>query len=327
MKITLITPANRQSRAGNRTTAARWARLLRDLGHRVQVAVEYADEPADLMIALHAWRSAESITRFRSRHPDRPLIVGLGGTDVYRFLASEPETTLRSLDLADALVGLHDLLGDAIPARYRSKLHIIHQSAKPLRRLPPRRRVFDVCVIGHLRTEKDPFRTALAARLLPSESCVHVTHVGKALDDSWADQARAEMATNPRYEWRGDVAGADVRRIFARTRVMVLSSIMEGGANVISEAVVAGVPVIASDIAGSIGLLGKDYPGYFQTGNEVALAELLSRAENDADYLESLRVGCASRASLFTEERERSSWRDLLDLTIRPRLSQTVGAR
>ena len=321
MRITLITPADRQSRAGNRTTAARWARLLRELGHRVRVAVDYADEPADLMVALHAWRSAASIARFRSRHPDRPLIVGLAGTDVYRFLASEPETTLRSLDVADALVGLHDLVGDAIPARYRAKLHVIYQSAKPLRRVPPRRRAFDVCVIGHLRAEKDPFRTALAVRMLPSVSRIRVTHVGKALDDDWAHQARTEMANNPRYEWRGDVSGATVRRLLMRAQIMVLSSIMEGGANVISEAVAAGIPVIASDIAGSIGLLGKAYPGYFQTGNEAALAELLSRAENDAGYLEALRNGCASRASLFTEERERASWRDLLGLTMRQRLS------
>src|SRR5579872_5997292 len=122
MHITLITPANRQSRAGNRTTAARWARLLRALGHRVRVAVTYEDEPADLMIALHAWRSAAAIERFRARHPARPLIVGLGGTDVYHFLATEPATTLRSLDLADALVGLHDLVGDALPPRHRGKL-------------------------------------------------------------------------------------------------------------------------------------------------------------------------------------------------------------
>src|SRR5258708_9984700 len=129
MRITLITPANSQSRAGNRTTAVRWARLLRQLGHRVRVAVDYADEPTDLMIALHAWRSAASIERFHARHPARPLIVGLAGTDIYRFLDSEPETTLRSMDRADALVGLHDRVGDAIPARHRAKLHVRHQSA------------------------------------------------------------------------------------------------------------------------------------------------------------------------------------------------------
>ncbi|MEE4380311.1 MAG: TIGR04348 family glycosyltransferase, partial [Candidatus Competibacteraceae bacterium] len=86
MKISLITPAKKQSRAGNRTTAVRWARILRALGHQVQVAVDYNQESADLMIALHAWRSAESIKAFRKLYPHRPLVVTLTGTDIYRFI-------------------------------------------------------------------------------------------------------------------------------------------------------------------------------------------------------------------------------------------------
>jgi putative glycosyltransferase (TIGR04348 family) len=281
MRITLITPANKGSRAGNRTTAVRWARLLRQLGHRVDVATEYADQPTDLMIALHAWRSAGSMARYRARHPGGPLVVGLGGTDVYRFLASDPEVTLRSLDMADALVGLHDLIGDGIPERHRAKLRVIYQSALPLERAAPNARTFDVCVIGHLREEKDPFRAALAARSVPAASRLRVIHVGRALDDGWAERARAEMAANPRYVWRGDVSGAAVRKLMARARLMVLSSIMEGGANVISEALVADLPVLASEIAGSIGLLGRDHPGYYPTGDTAALARLLTRAEND----------------------------------------------
>jgi putative glycosyltransferase (TIGR04348 family) len=317
MKITLITPANRQSRAGNRTTAARWARLLRDLGHQVRVAVEYADEPADAMVALHAWRSAASIERFRGRHPDRPLIVGLAGTDVYQFQQSDPEVTLRSMDLADALVGLHDLVGDAILPRHRAKLTVIYQSAQPLVRRTPAPNVFDVCVIGHLRAEKDPFRTALAARLLPAASRIRVTQVGRAFDDGWAAQAHAEMAANPRYRWRGDVPGAAVRRLLARTRLMVLSSVTEGGANVISEALVADVPVIASAIPGSVGLLGADHPAYFPTGDTAGLGALLARAEADATFLEALRRHGAGRAPAFTEVHERAAWRALLDRVAR----------
>ena len=69
MDITLVTPAAQGTRSGNRTTAARWARLLRELGHRVRVALAYEDEAADLLIALHAWRSAAPVSRFRERHP------------------------------------------------------------------------------------------------------------------------------------------------------------------------------------------------------------------------------------------------------------------
>jgi putative glycosyltransferase (TIGR04348 family) len=312
MKISLITPAAKASRTGNRTTAARWAGILRRLGHRVHIAVDYGDEAADLMVALHAWRSATSIARFHERHPQRPLIVALTGTDIYRFIHQDPEPTLRALDLAHALVGLHALVPAAIPARHHDKLTIIYQSAPPVRRLPPRRDGFEVLVVANLREEKDPLRTAAAARLLPAHSRIRVTHLGGAHDASWAERARAEMAENPRYVWRGEVPGSVVRKAYARAGLLVLSSVMEGGANVISEAVVAGVPVIASNIAGSVGLLGENYPGYYPVGDQAALAQAMQRAEEEPAFLDALRDECAARAALFTPERERESWRDLL---------------
>lgn len=265
------------------------------------------------MIALHAWRSAAGIAAFRKRFPDRPLVVALTGTDIYRFQETDPEATLGSMALADVLVGLHDLVGDAIPARFRQKLRVIHQSVPPqARRLPPLRGVFEALVIGHLRAEKDPLRAARAARALPATSRIRIVHLGMAHDADWEDAARAEMAVNRRYVWRGEVAGWAVRRALARAPLMVLSSVMEGGANVVSEALAAGVPVIASRIAGSVGLLGADYPGYFPVGDTAALATLLHRAETDPGFLDDLRARCAARAALFDPARERAAWRDLL---------------
>jgi putative glycosyltransferase (TIGR04348 family) len=312
-RIQLITPAGKQSRAGNRTTAVRWARILRDLGHRVDVAVNYGGERADLIIALHAWRSAASISAFREDFPNAPLIVALTGTDVYRFLESDPETTLRSLELADALVCLHDRVHQAIPERFAEKLQVIYQSALPLSRpRAPSRRFFDVYVIGHLREEKDPLRAALAVRDLPASSRLRVIHLGKAHSDEWAVRAEEEMSMNPRYIWRGEVPGWRVRRAFVTAQLMVLSSAMEGGANVISEAVVAGVPVIASQIPGSVGLLGDDYPGYFPVGDTAALRELLRRCEDDPVFLASLGQRCAAVSPLFRPEAERDRWQALL---------------
>jgi len=313
MQISLITPARKDMRTGNRTTAVRWARILRALAHRVQIATDYADEPADLMIALHAWRSAASVRRFRARYPDRPLIVGLAGTDIYRFQQTEPALTRGSMEMADRLVGLHELVSHAIPEAMREKLRIIFQSVPPLpRRLPPLSGAFEVLVVGHLREEKDPLRTARAARDLPVTSRIRVVHFGMAHDAHWAAAAKAEMTANPRYQWRGEVPGGMVRRAMARAQLMVLSSIMEGGANVVSEALVAGLPVLASSIAGSIGLLGYDYPGYFPVGDTAALTELLSRAETDGCFLDSLRQHCAARAPLFSPEHERDAWQALL---------------
>lgn len=313
MKISLITPSNKRSRAGNRTTAVRWAGLLEGLGHRVRYATEYDGADADAMVAVHAWRSAESIERFHHRYPDRPLVVALAGTDIYGFQHSHPETTHRSMELAHALVCLHDLVWRAIPRRFASKLHVIHQSAPPLPGpRTPSRRHFDVCVVGHLRDEKDSLRAAYAARLLPAGSRLRVVHLGAAHDPAWARKARAEMARNPRYVWRGEVPGWAVRRAFGRCHAMVLSSVMEGGANVVSEAVAARLPVIASDIEGSIGLLGDDYDGYYPVGDEAALARLLHRAETEPAYLRRLAAQCRKRTPLFRPARERTAWKKLL---------------
>jgi putative glycosyltransferase (TIGR04348 family) len=314
MKISLVTPASKTARSGNQATAMRWARILRGLGHRVRVAMQYDDTPADLMIALHAWRSADSIAAWRARYPHRPLIVGLAGTDIYRFQQTDPEVTIGSMRFADMLIGLHDLVGDAIPADLRGKLRVIHQSAPPLpKRLPPVRNAFEVLVAGHLREEKDPLRTALAVRGLPSDSRVRVVHLGGAYEASWSDAARAEMMENSRYHWRGEVPYRACRRAMARAPLMVLSSIMEGGANVVSEALVCGVPVAASEIAGSVGLLGGDYRGYFPVGDTAALTELLHRCEIDADFLAELRRQCAARAPLFDPGRESEAWRHVLE--------------
>jgi putative glycosyltransferase (TIGR04348 family) len=320
VKISLITPAKKQSRAGNRTTALRWARILRGTGARVEVATEYAGEEADMMIALHAWRSAGSISAFRGRYPHRPLVVALTGTDIYRFQHSHPETTLEALAMADVLVGLHDLVADAVPPRFRDRLVVIHQSVPPLaRRLPPLRDVFEVLVIGHLREEKDPLRAALAARMLPETSRIRIVHLGRAHDETWAAAAHAEMALNPRYQWRGEQPGWAVRRALARAPLMVLSSVMEGGANVVSEALVAGVPVIASRIPGSVGLLGPAYPGYFPAGNTAALTELLRRTETETGFLGDLGDQCRERAHLFEPARERAAWQNLLARFAKPR--------
>ena len=312
MKITLVTPAPVRSRSGNRVTAVRWARLLRELGHRVRV-VDGGEPPAcDLLVAIHAFRSAAAVAAFRDRHPSPPLVVLLAGTDVYRFQHSDPGTTLASMQAADRLVGLHDAVAADIPARFAGKLRIILQSAPPGLARRPSRRTFDVCVVGHLREEKDPLRAALAARRLPSASRLRVLHLGRAKDADWADAARSEMRRNPRYLWRGEVSPGAVRRCFARSHAMVISSLMEGGANVVSEAVAAGLPVIASDVAGNVGLLGADHPALFAARDDVALARLLARAESEPAFLAAVRAHGDALAARLRPEREREDWARLL---------------
>jgi glycosyltransferase involved in cell wall biosynthesis len=87
---------------------------------------------------------------------------------------------------------------------------------------------------------------------------------------------------------------------------------MEGGANVLSEAIVAGVPVLASRIPGNMGLLGGHYSGYFPVGDTRALARLLYRAEKDTSYYQKLESWCAQRKPLFDPGREEAAWAGLL---------------
>jgi len=312
MHITLITPAAPSSRAGNRTTAVRWRDILKGLGHRVDVSTRYEGENADLMVALHAWRSADSILAFDRRFPDRPLIVAITGTDAYRFIHTHPEATMRSIRLADRLIGLHDLIAETLPPEQRHKMRVIYQSAEPVGRREPYRRFLHVSVIGHLRDEKDPLRPAFAARELPAASRIQVHQYGKAHTPEWAALAEAEVERNPRYHWHGEIPRHRLRQVYRRTHVVVLPSVMEGGANVISEAIVAGVPIIASDIDGSVGLLGSDYPGYYPVGDAAALAESLQRLERDPAFGTELMSYGERLRPRFSPEHETEAWASLL---------------
>jgi len=313
MHIGIITPAAAKSLSGNRATALRWAGFLRQLGHRVSIDVEWHGADYDLMVALHAWRSADSIAAFKQQYPERPLVLAMTGTDLYRFIKSHPQPTLASINSADRLVTLHELATRVLPASAHHKVHVIHQSAVPLTK-PVKRAVrhFDVCVVGHLREEKDSLRVAYAVRDLPEKSRIRVLHYGKAHSEEWARYAQQEMKINPRYHWFGEVPHWKIRRAYSACHLMVLPSIMEGGANVISEAIVAGLPVIASDIDGSVGLLGEDYAGYYPVQDTQRLRELLLKAETEPDYLQMLEKQCTKRAGSFTREAEKQAWANLL---------------
>jgi len=92
----------------------------------------------------------------------------------------------------------------------------------------------------------------------------------------------------------------------------VLSSRLEGGANVLSEAIVASVPVIASRISGTVGVLGANYPGYFTVGDTRELRRLMIRAEAEPDFLGLLRSQGDRLIKLFEPARERKAWEELL---------------
>ncbi len=313
MKICLITPAPPGSRKGNRVTAERWARILRSLGHRVIIDQVYRGESCHLLVALHARRSFASIQRFHRAFPQAPMIVALTGTDLYNDIHASPRAH-QSLQWATRLIVLQPMALEVLPRSLREKARVIYQSAvAPDGRYLPRNDEFRVCVLAHLRPVKDPFRAAMAARRLPPSSRIRIVHLGAALSQRMEQRARREMTVNPRYRWLGDRPRWQALRTLAGSHLLVLSSKMEGGANVISEAIAASVPILASRIPGSIGLLGPEYPGTFPVGDTEALAALLHRAETDPVFYRTLKEWGERLKPLVEPARERQSWKALLD--------------
>jgi putative glycosyltransferase (TIGR04348 family) len=313
VKIQLVTPAPLRFNNGNKITALRWARILRTLGHQVKVLQHYEEKPCDALIALHARRSYHSIRRFHKLHPERPLIVVLTGTDLYRDLRSH-RSAQHSLELATRIVALQKMALSELSESLHGKTRVIYQSAE--RCLSSNwsnvRDGFKVSVIGHLRKEKDPLRAALATRRLPKQSRIEIRHIGRALDQDLERRARAEMVRNPRYRWTGELPHKKTRQILAQSDITVITSRMEGSSNVLSEALACAVPVIASRIPGLMGTLGTDYPGYFATGDTVALSEILLRAEMDRNFYRSLKSICKSLSPLVAPKRELAAWKQLI---------------
>ena len=225
-------------------------------------------------------------------------------------------------------------------------------SLKPLNKNPAKLpRYFDVTMIGHLRAEKDPVTFMNAAKLLntdnplgenavvgarligrltvnnrpmnraptlaglarPKSTNVRLIHIGNALDPVLGKHAEQTQQRYHHYRWLGNLSHAATRQRLKRSHLMVITSKMEGGANVIIEAVTSGVPVLASDIPGNRGMLGENYAGYFPLGDSLKLAHLIDRAASDTKFYSRLQAQCAARAPLFSPERERAALLKLVD--------------
>ncbi len=293
-------------------TALRWAKILKQQGHHVSLAERYDGRSCDLLIALHALRSYESIRHYRDRYPKEPLIVTLTGTDLYRDIHTDSRAQ-QSLEKATRLIVLQRKAKEELPRHLRRKTRIIYQSAAQVQAHPPRNeKLFKVCVVGHLRPEKDPMRTVMAVRLLSPSSRVQIFHIGRALSKEMRRRAREETMRNRRYTWLGELPHWKTRKVLASCHLLSLSSRMEGSSNVLSEAIASSVPVLASKIAGLIGTLGENYPGYFPVGNTRALATLLGKVENDPKFYLKLKKHCARLFPLVDPRGEYKTWSRLL---------------
>jgi putative glycosyltransferase (TIGR04348 family) len=319
MRIALITPALHDANNGNWQTAQRWAAMLGEI-HAVDMAKSWDALPAalgayDAMIALHARRSAASVAAFAEQCPKKILIVVLTGTDLYRDIANDVSAQ-ASLQLASKLVVLQEQGIQDLPEALRYKAVTVFQSSPQKPHGAHEGETLEVCVVGHLRAEKSPETVfAVAAQLAALNAPIRISHVGKALDEAFAAQAQKTQAfCSQHYQWLGGLDHAESLAVIARSDVLLHTSAMEGGALAIIEAVQSGTAVIASRVAGHIGLLGSDYLGFFDWGDTAGAAALLQRFGSDVVFNTKLRAQCEARSELFAPDTERRCLLNLLTI-------------
>ena len=306
MKIAISVPQSAVPRSGNRHTAARWARFLRSMRHRVRIVKEWRGGKEQLLLALHARKSASSIVRFSEKRPDAPIVLALTGTDLYRDIRNDPQAR-QSLGLASRLIVLQEDGLKELSPFLRTKTRVVYQSSDVRLGHAPDRSVFRVAVIGHLREEKDPFRTTMALRRIDRSSPVEVVQIGGALSAEMRSRAMAWKRLEARYQWLGSVPHDTAMRWLAKSHVLVVSSVMEGGANVICEAARIGVPVLASRVPGNVGMLGRDYPGYYPLRDDRALARLIERCRTDAKFYRRLKSAVRRPQRRFSPASEKAA--------------------
>lgn len=309
MRICIVTPTPPGRPLGNSVTAERWAEILSGLGHEVELTGEYDTQRAELLVALHARRSAASVLRFRQRHPDGAIVVALTGTDLYPQLGQGDRPVLEA---ADRIVVLQPLMIAQIPEHLRYKAEVIIQSARPPPSVSKLGDGLNAVLLASLRPVKDPLLAARAARKLPPDSAVRIRHAGAVLDQRLGRIVMMEARANPRYQWLGELPRPEAQRLLAGSDLLLNTSRHEGAASVVSEALAASVPILATRIPGNVGILGENYPGYFEVGGARSLAVLLSRVQADRIFYEELKQRGANLRPLVSPERERACWERLL---------------
>lgn len=313
--LCIVTPALADANNGNWQTARRWARMLSGHYRVTMVKAWTPHTDADVLLALHARRSAASVAAWAETHPGRPLVLALTGTDLYRDIANDASAR-QSLALAHRLIVLQEQGPLALPAALRDKCRVVFQSGTRRQTLTKTTTHLRAVMVGHLRDEKWPQTLFEAARLLSPRDGIRIDHIGAALDPALGDAAQATAQACPHYRWLGGLSHAATRSRMQRAHVLVHTSRMEGGAHVLLEAVLCGTPVLASRIDGNVGMLGADYGGYFAPGDAPALVQTLRDCRaglgEPGGRLAALHAQCELRAPLFDPRTEQAALLALL---------------
>ena len=313
MKFLILFPDNKKAVTGNLCSALQYQIILQDLGHRVELANRYIKQDAEVLIAINADKNNSDIRKFNSDNPQSKIILILSGTDIY----PEPSAkAIDSMEVGNVLVVLQSHGIDQVPPLYRNKSTIIYQSIEKLSvdsESSKSDSEFRVVLISNIRSVKDPLIASRACRLISPASKLKITHVGYCLDEELGSKLTQENKSNIRYEWVGGLSKLEAMTILSESHVLLITSQHEGAGRVVGEAIQLGVPIISTNNLGVTGILGDDYEGYYPVGDAKALSDILTKAEEDKEFLAQLNVHCQNRSSLFDIEEEKKNWEKLIN--------------
>lgn len=314
--VLIHSPFPLQTGQGNSVTADRTQSILQKAGYKVQVeGGSYDGEDAKCLVALNARRSAAMVGEFDRVHPGRQVVVVVTGSDInHPEMEDECSDTRKTMARADALVMLHEADLEVLPAELREKAGCIFPSVKlsdGMKHRPRGGDRFEVIMAGNLRAVKNPQLAVEGARLLAEDSAVFISSYGDASAELAAEMSLASKELG-HFQWYGKMDHDVLMGKMAQAHLLLNTSTLEGGANAICEAVTMGLPVIATDIRGNVGMLGADYPGLFPCGDAQAAAGLLRRCASDPVFYGVLKERVAARAPVFDYARESAAWVDLV---------------
>ncbi len=317
--IHLTCPYPLDSLNGNSVSARRILSILDELGFKASSGRpdQIGGADADVHLAMHATRSHTAVVEFYRRFPERSTIVLLTGTDLYLDFPAGNVSTLESMDIADRLVVTQSASLNSLPVELRAKASVVTKSLSlDLPELSEDNLFphdgFSIEMAFHGRATKEPFLVLEAIALLPDLDDVRVTHIGRDRGDGYGEQARHWLEREPRYRWLGELPHKETLRRIRSADLTLNTSCIEGGANSILEAVMCGVPILASDIEPNVGQLGVDFPGLFPVGDAGALARLIERCYVDAEFLSEIKRATVARQPTFSREAEASGWLEVI---------------
>lgn len=310
MKVCVASPYPLSELKGNSVTTDRIVAMLNEGGVKARGSYGNDGEPADILITLHAIKGAPAVFDFKKKTPNGRVIILLTGTDIYQGLAEGSQIGGDALQVADRIVVPQEAAIRKLPEKVRGKTVVIRPSLDPIAvKATSSQSPFVISVVGHLRPVKRPFLTIETLAQHPEWSDLEVWQIGQALDAEMRKTAEFWMEEDKRYRWCGGLPREESLALCAKSSLTINSSILEGGANAVLEAMTMGVPVLASRIEGNVGLLGDDYPGYFEEGGMAKALEAIMHQRVDLDEWSLL---LADRLPLFSRVRESESWLELL---------------